>query len=77
MQIHRYGYRIRGFGRFSDYGLRLLVMVSEKAQYRHGVLEFWEKYGLAPILGAFTVKRRPLSHWRRRLTERGGHLEDP
>ena len=35
MQIHRYGYGIRGFGRLSDYGLRFLAMVSEKAQDRY------------------------------------------
>ena len=75
MQIHRYGYGIRGFGRFSDYGLRFLAMVSDKAQYRYEVLRFWEKYGLAPTLEAFKVKRRTLYHWRRQLRMEGGDLE--
>ena len=75
MQIHRYGYGIRGFGRLSNYGLRFMVMVSDKAQYRYQVLRFWERYGLAPTLEAFKVKRRTLYHWRRQLRMEGGDLE--
>ena len=41
--MHRYGYRIRGFGRLSNYGLCFMVMVSEKAQYRYEVLCFWDE----------------------------------
>jgi hypothetical protein len=44
-----------------------MVMVSDKAQYRYEVLRFWEKYGLAPTLEAFKVKRRTLYHWRHQL----------
>lgn len=69
MQIHRYGYGIRGFGRLSDYGLRFLVMVSDKAQYRYRALGFWEKYGLEATLEAFKVKRRTLYHWRKKLSK--------
>ena len=75
MQIHRYGYGIRGFGGLSNYGLRFMVMVSDKAQYRYEVLRFWEKYGLAPTLEAFKVKRRTLYHWRRQLRIDGGDQE--
>ena len=75
MQIHRYGYGIRGFGRLSNYGLRFMVMVSDKARYRYEVLRFWEKYGLAPTLEAFKVKRRTLYHWRRQLRMADGDLE--
>ena len=52
-----------------------MVMVSDKAQYRYGVLRFWEKYGLAPTLEAFKIKRRTLYHWRRQLRMEGGDLE--
>ena len=75
MQIHRYGYGIRGFGRFADYGLRLLAMVSERAQYRYRALLFWEKYGLAPTLEAFKVKRRTLYHWREQFRDGNEDLE--
>ena len=75
MQIHRYGYGIRGFGKLADYGLRFLAMVSEKAQYRYRVLLFWEKYGLNPTMEAFRIKRRTLYHWRMRLRKGGGHPE--
>ena len=40
-----------------DYGLRFMVMVSEKAQYRYRALWFWEKYGLEATTEAFKVKR--------------------
>src|SRR4029453_1103299 len=50
-------------------------MVSDKARYRYEGLRFWEKYGLAPTLEAFTVKRRTLYHWRRQLRMQGGDLE--
>jgi hypothetical protein len=33
-------------------------MVSEKAQYRYGVVRFWEKYGTEAAIEAFKVKRR-------------------
>ena len=75
MQIHRYEYGIRGFGRFSDYGLRFLAMVSEKARYRYRVLRFWEKHGLEPTVEAFGVNRGTLYHWRRQLRAAGEDLE--
>jgi hypothetical protein len=43
--------------------------------YRYEVLRFWEKYGLAPTLEAFKVKRRTLYHWRHQLRMDGGDLE--
>jgi len=75
VQIHRYGWGIRGFGRLSAYGLRFLAMVSEKAQYRYRVLRFWEKHGLEPTVEAFEVNRRTLYHWRRQLREAGENVE--
>ena len=75
MQIHRYGYGIRGFGRFSDYGLRFLAMVSDKARYRYRVLRFWEKHGLEPTMEAFEIKRRTLYHWRKKLNDANCDLE--
>jgi hypothetical protein len=73
VQIYRYGYGIGGFGRFSDYGLRFLVMVSEKAQDRHRALMFWDKYGLT--MEAFKVKLQTLYHWRKQLRERNDDLQ--
>ena len=75
VQIHRYGYGIRGFGRFSDYGLRFLVMVSDKAQDRYRALQFWEKYGLEATLEAFKIKQRTLYHWRNNLQKGGENPE--
>ena len=75
MQIHRYGYGIRGFGRFSDYGLRFLVMVSERAQYRYRAVGFWERYGLEATMEAFGIKRRTLYDWRDELRKGSGNRE--
>ena len=75
MQIHRYGYGIKGFGRFSDYGLRFLAMVSDKAQQRYRALLFWEKYGLEATMEAFKVKRRTLYNWRKQLSEGNEDIE--
>src|ERR1041384_124040 len=50
-------------------------MVSEKAQYRYGVLRFWEKYGTEAAIEAFKVKRRTLYHWRSQLRKEGGDPE--
>ena len=69
MQIHRYGYGIRGFGGLSNYGLRFLAMVSDKAQYWYRVLQFWDKYGLQATIEAFKIKRRTLYHWRAQLRD--------
>ena len=72
---HRYGYGIKGFGRFSDYGLRFMVMVSEKAQYRYKVLRVGRDTDWLRTLEAFKLKRRTLYHWRRQLRMDGGDLE--
>jgi transposase-like protein len=66
-----------GFGRFSDYGLRFLVMVSEKAQDRYRALQFWEKYGLEATKEAFKVKRRTLYNWRKQLREGNEDIGSP
>src|SRR5512136_551547 len=50
-------------------------MVSEKAQYRHRVLRFWESYGVEATMEAFGVKRRTLYHWRKQLREGGENPE--
>jgi hypothetical protein len=63
------------FGRFSDYGLRFLVMVSDKAQDRYWALQFWNKYGLEATMEAFKIKRRTLYHWRNELQKGGENPE--
>ena len=59
----------------SNYGLRFMVMVSEKAQQRYRTLEFWEKYGLEATIEAFKVKRRTLYYWRSQLREGNESIE--
>jgi hypothetical protein len=50
-------------------------MVSERAQYRHRVLLFWEKHGLKPTMEAFEVRRRTLYYWCSQLRAGGGDPE--
>ncbi len=73
MQIQYIGYRVRGFYRLADYAVRW-GMVNEIAVYRYKVLCFWEKYGIEAIMEAFSVKRRSLYRWKKKLREHGGDV---
>ena len=42
MQIHRFGYRIRGFKKLVRYAINV-GMMTEKAKHRAQVLAFWAK----------------------------------
>ena len=44
-------------------------MVSEKAQYRHRVLLFWERHGVKATMEAFEINRRTLYHWRKQFRD--------
>ena len=50
MQIHRFGYRIRGFKKLVRYAMNV-GMMTEKAKHRAQVLTFWAKHGLEATLG--------------------------
>lgn len=75
MQIHRFGYRLRGFLRLADYAIRWEDMVSEKAKHKARVLSFWAKHGIEATEEAFEVGRRTLYYWRGQLMKGGGKLE--
>lgn len=65
MQIQRIGYRVSGFGRLTNYALRLAYMVSEEAKRRVKILTFWQRHGLAATTEAFNVSRSSLFVWKR------------
>lgn len=75
MQIHHFGYRLRGFLRLADYAIRWENMVSEKAKHKARVLSFWAKHGLEPTIEAFGVRRRTLYYWRGQIVRGGGKIE--
>ncbi len=65
MQIRRMGYRIRGFGRITDYAVRYLNRMATKAAERRAeALAFWNKYGLEATKEAFKASERSLYGWK-------------
>lgn len=74
MQIIRLSYGVKGFVRITDYALRYVRMVSDKAKHKARVLAFWEKHGLEATTEAFAVKRRTLYWWRQQREKGGGKL---
>lgn len=50
-------------------------MISEKAKERCRILSFWEKHGITATEEAFTIRRRTLFNWQKKLKEGGGKLE--
>lgn len=50
-------------------------MIQENAKERVRILAFWEKHGTAATEEAFTVKKRTLYLWQKKLKERLGKLE--
>jgi len=55
--------------------VRFRYMITEKAKERARILSFWEKHGEAATKEAFSVSRRTLFRWQKKLRERGGKLE--
>lgn len=73
MQIHRAGYRVKGFYRLADYAFRW-GMVHKDAAHRLKIFRFFERHGLAATLEAFDVSRRTLYHWKASLKAEGGNV---
>ena len=72
MQIHRVGYRIRGFYRVAALG-HLWDMTPKDAHRRLEILRFFDKHGLAATRDAFGVSRRTLYRWKAALQAQGGN----
>jgi transposase InsO family protein len=73
VQIHRAGYRVKGFYRLADYALRW-GMVHKDAAVRLKIIRFFERHGLAATLEAFDVSRRTLYNWKASLQAEGGNV---
>lgn len=61
----------KGFITCYNHLLRFRYMITEKAQKRLKILVFWEKYGERAAEEAFSVKRRTLYLWKKKLKEKG------
>ncbi len=75
MQVQRLSYGIKGFVRITDYAIRWLRMVTEKAKQKAKILSFWQAHGLKATIDAFGVKRRTLFGWKQQQRLSGGKLE--
>jgi transposase-like protein len=69
--------RIRGFHgrRFQDMLFSLTrFSMSEVAEQRMRIINFYEEYGEKATKEAFGADRKVISRWRKRLKENGGNL---
>ena len=69
------GFHGKGFVRLYNYAVRYRIMVTEKALHRIRVLAFWERHGLGATMEAFSVKRRTLFLWKKKLKDGVGKPE--
>jgi transposase InsO family protein len=55
--------------------LRFRYMITDEAKRRTKILAFWEKYGTAATLDAFSLSRRTLFRWQKALRVSRGQLD--
>lgn len=67
--------RVYGAKTAADRAVRFAYMITETAKKRTRILEFWKRYGLSATTEAFSVKRRTLFLWKKKLAEGRGKLE--
>jgi transposase InsO family protein len=72
MQQKWIGYRIKGFTGVIRYANRMHT-ISETAEYRLRVLNFWVKHGLQPTIDAFKISRRTLFSWQKLYKDAKGN----
>ena len=78
MQIgFKYKY-CKGFGRMYNYGLKYFnpySMITNKAEERLRIINYWKKYGLAATKDAFGAKRSTLYYWQKLYKDSGCKVE--
>jgi transposase InsO family protein len=65
----------RGFLSTAHNTLKWAYMITEKAKHKYRVLCFWEKHGLSATIEAFSVKKRTLYGWKKKLKKGGNKAE--
>jgi len=73
--IHSQYRGVRGIVSVYHQGLRYRDMITRIALDRIKVLDFWQKHGLVATMDAFSVKRRSLFLWKKKLKQSQGNLE--
>lgn len=66
---------VKGFVRLYKLAVRYRTMITDKAFYKARVLAFWERHGLLATLEAFSLKRRTVFLWKKKLKQGGGDFE--
>lgn len=74
MQIQQIGTEVIGLRHIAQYAIHMNCMVKDEAKGRVKVLTFWKRYGLKATIDAFSVSRRTLFEWKRRLRDGKGRL---
>src|SRR6056297_74100 len=78
MQIGFNYYHCKGFGRLYNYGLKHFnpyTMITDKAEERLRILNYWKKYGFEATKDAFGAKRSTLYNWQKSYKESGYRVE--
>jgi transposase InsO family protein len=76
-QGNKYGH-CKGYWRLYNYGLKHFnpyTMITDKAEERLRILQYWKKYGLEATKEAFGAKRATLYEWQKKYKESGYKLE--
>ncbi|MFH1523318.1 MAG: integrase core domain-containing protein, partial [Patescibacteria group bacterium] len=67
-----------GFGRMYNYGLKHFnpnIMITDKAETRLKILNYWKKYGSEATHDAFGAKRSTLYYWQKLYKDSGYKIE--
>lgn len=78
MQIGFKYHNCVGFGRLYNYGLKHFnpyTMITDKAEERLRILNYWKKYGLDATKDAFGAKRATLYYWQKLYVDSGQKID--
>lgn len=78
MQIGFKYHNCQGYGRLYNYGLKYFnpeTMITDKAETRLKILNYWKKHGLEATYDAFGAKRATLYYWQKLYRDGGYRIE--
>src|SRR3989338_4575197 len=75
MRIFSINRGVKGSRTLQEHAIRFAYMITEVAKKRAKIISFWKKYGFPAVEEAYSVKRRTLFGWQKKLREGKGKLE--
>ena len=75
MRIFSINRGVKGSRTLQEHAIRFAYMITEVAKKRAKIISFWKKYGFPAVEEAYSVKRRTLFLWQKKLREGKGKLE--